>query len=71
MIEIIIDYNNDRVTCLKNGKKDWEFTKPGHMKMIGGLIYEILNSTQTAEIGNPDIRLSEIDEDKQTTIDEW
>lgn len=69
MIEIKIDYNNDKVTCLRDEKPYWEFSNV-HMKQIEKIIYEVLNTLYN-KLPVENVRLSKIDEDTETTIDEW
>jgi hypothetical protein len=70
MIEIIIDYNNDEVRGYKNEKEIFKIKIAGNMSQIQTLVYEILNLMGMEDNKNY-VRLSKIDEDTETTIDEW
>ena len=74
MIEIKIDYNMDRIVVFQTDDPTplLEYNvKKSSMNELEKIIYEIINCIEGDPSKPPYIKLSKIDEDTETTIEEW
>lgn len=67
MIEITIDYNNDELVIGGNEVESIVKMKVKYPSETLKVIYEVINVIFKAK----NVRLSKIDEDTRTTIEEW